>query len=158
VAAAAEARSHYIGPEPTIEIGELPSVEGDATVMRQVWANLVGNALKYSAKRAQPRISISGRIENREAIYQIQDNGAGFDMQYVEKLFGVFQRLHSAEDFAGTGVGLAIVHRIIRRHGGRICAESAPDQGARFEFTLPASSGTSLPLISSRSDDKHPLR
>jgi two-component system, sensor histidine kinase and response regulator len=145
-AATVEARSLYTGPEPLIEISELPAVEGDATVMRQVWANLIGNALKYSAKRAQPHISISGRSENREAIYQVKDNGAGFDMQYADKLFGVFQRLHSAEDFAGTGVGLALVHRIIRRHGGRIWAQSAPDQGACFEFSLPASSSTNLPL------------
>jgi two-component system sensor histidine kinase/response regulator len=145
-AVTAEARSLYTGPEPLIEINELPDVEGDSTVMRQVWANLIGNALKYSAKRPHPHISINGRIENREAIYQVEDNGAGFDMQYADKLFGVFQRLHSAEDFPGTGVGLALVHRIIRRHGGRIWAQSAPDQGARFVFALPASSGTHFPL------------
>jgi light-regulated signal transduction histidine kinase (bacteriophytochrome) len=136
-AAAAEARSVYPGPEPLIEIRDLPSVEGDATVMRQVWSNLIGNALKYSAKRPQPHVMISGRIENRQAIYQVKDNGAGFDMRYADKLFGVFQRLHSAEDFSGTGVGLAIVQRIIARHGGRIWAQSAPDQGACFEFALP---------------------
>jgi two-component system sensor histidine kinase/response regulator len=145
-AATAEARSLYTGPEPLIEINELPQVEGDPTVMRQVWANLIGNALKYSTKRPQPHIRISGRVENREAIYQIEDNGAGFDMQYADKLFGVFQRLHSAEDFPGTGVGLALVHRIIRRHGGRIWAQSAPDQGAHFEFALPAPSGPNFPL------------
>jgi two-component system sensor histidine kinase/response regulator len=144
-AAMDEARSLYPGSEPLIEVGELPAVEGDATVMRQVWANLIGNALKYSAKRAQPHVRISGRIEGHEVIYQVKDNGAGFDMQYADKLFGVFQRLHSAEDFAGNGVGLAIVHRIIRRHGGRIWAQSAPDQGAQFEFSLPASSGTTFP-------------
>jgi two-component system sensor histidine kinase/response regulator len=138
-AAAREARSLYEGPAPLIEIGELPAIEGDATVMRQVWTNLIGNALKYSAKRTEPHIRISGRIENHQAIYQVQDNGAGFDMTYADKLFGVFQRLHSAEDFSGTGVGLAIVQRIITRHGGRIWAQSAPDQGARFEFSLPAS-------------------
>ncbi len=138
-AAAREARSLYTGPEPMIEIGELPSVLGDATVMRQVWSNLIGNALKYSAKRSQPRVEISGRIENHEAVYQIKDNGAGFDMRYADKLFGVFQRLHSAEDFSGTGVGLAIVQRIITRHGGRIRAQSAPDQGACFEFAIPSS-------------------
>jgi two-component system sensor histidine kinase/response regulator len=137
-AAATEARSLYTGPEPLIEIGDLPTALGDATVMRQVWTNLIGNALKYSAKRPQPHVRISGRIENREAIYQIKDNGAGFDMRYAEKLFGVFQRLHSAEDFSGTGVGLAIVQRIVTRHGGRISAQSAPDEGACFEFAIPA--------------------
>ena len=110
---------------------------GDATVIRQVWCNLIGNALKYSAKRAQPHIRISGRIEGAEAIYQVQDNGAGFDMRYADKLFGVFQRLHRAEEFAGTGVGLAIVQRIIARHGGRIWAEAVPDAGAWFSFALP---------------------
>lgn len=138
-AAATEARSLYAGPDPLIEIGDLPTALGDATVMRQVWTNLIGNALKYSAKRPQPHIRVSGRIENKEAIYQVKDNGAGFDMRYAEKLFGVFQRLHSVEDFSGTGVGLAIVQRIITRHGGRIWAHSAPDQGARFEFAIPRS-------------------
>jgi two-component system sensor histidine kinase/response regulator len=136
-AAASEARALYTGPEPLIEIGEMPPVEGDATVMRQVWINLIGNALKYSAKRSQPRVEIGGRVANEEAIYRVKDNGAGFDMRYADKLFGVFQRLHSAEDFSGTGVGLAIVQRIIARHGGRIWAESAPDQGACFEFSIP---------------------
>jgi two-component system sensor histidine kinase/response regulator len=138
-AAATEARSLYTGPEPLIEIGDLPTTLGDATVMHQVWTNLIGNALKYSAKRPQPRVRISGRIESHEAIYQVKDNGAGFDMRYAEKLFGVFQRLHSAEDFSGTGVGLAIVQRIVTRHGGRISAQSAPDEGACFEFAIPTS-------------------
>jgi two-component system sensor histidine kinase/response regulator len=141
-AAASEARSLYTGPEPLIEIGDLPKVEGDATVMRQVWSNLMGNALKYSAKRSQPHVRVSGRIENHEAIYQVKDNGAGFDMRYADKLFGVFQRLHATEDFPGTGVGLAIVQRIITRHGGRIWAESAPDQGACFEFSIPLSASS----------------
>jgi len=135
--AAAEVKAAYTGPEPCIEIAELPPCAGDATVIRQVWCNLIGNALKYSAKRSQPRIRISGRIEGRESIYQVEDNGAGFDMHYVHKLFGVFQRLHGKEEFAGTGVGLAIVHRIIVRHGGRIWAQSAPDVGASFQFALP---------------------
>lgn len=139
-AAAAEVKSAYAGPKPLIEIGELPSVPGDATVLRQVWFNLIGNALKYSAKRAEPKVSISGRIEEREAIFKVQDNGAGFDMRYADKLFGVFQRLHHAEEFAGTGVGLAIVARIVTRHGGRIWANGKPDAGACFEFALPLKS------------------
>jgi light-regulated signal transduction histidine kinase (bacteriophytochrome) len=136
-AVAAEATAVFAGPRPLIDIAELPSVQGDATVIRQVWSNLIGNALKYSAKRPEPRVTISGRIENREAIYQVEDNGAGFDMRYADKLFGVFQRLHRAEDFSGTGVGLAIVHRIISRHGGRVWAQGAPDAGACFQFSLP---------------------
>ena len=136
-AAAAEVRSLYTGPCPVIEIAELPVILGDAIIMRQVWCNLIGNALKYSAKRPLPRIKISGRIEGGEAIYQVDDNGAGFDMRYADKLFGVFQRLHRAEEFNGTGVGLAIVHRIIARHGGRIWAQGTPDAGASFQFALP---------------------
>jgi light-regulated signal transduction histidine kinase (bacteriophytochrome) len=102
-----------------------------------VWSNLIGNAFKYSAKRAQPRISIDGRVEGEETIYGIEDNGTGFDMRYAEKLFGVFKRLHNVEEFPGTGVGLAIVQRIITRHGGRIWAQAEPDAGARFQFALP---------------------
>jgi two-component system, sensor histidine kinase and response regulator len=136
-AAAREVQALYTGPEPQIEIADLPPVQADPVVIRQVWCNLIGNALKYSAKRATPKISVSGRIDNGEAIYQVEDNGAGFDMRYADKLFGVFQRLHRSEDFSGTGVGLAIVHRIIARHGGRIWAKGSPDAGACFQFALP---------------------
>jgi light-regulated signal transduction histidine kinase (bacteriophytochrome) len=120
-----------------VEIGDLPGALADPTVIRHVWGNLIGNALKYSARRDQPRVSISGRSEGAEAIYTVADNGVGFDMRYADKLFGVFRRLHSAEDFPGTGVGLAIAHRIVQRHGGRIWAESTPDEGSRFNFSLP---------------------
>jgi light-regulated signal transduction histidine kinase (bacteriophytochrome) len=136
-AAAREVRAMYSGPEPQIDIGDLPPVQADPVVIRQVWSNLIGNALKYSAKRATPKISVSGRVENGEAIYQVEDNGAGFDMRYADKLFGVFQRLHRSEEFSGTGVGLAIVQRIIVRHGGRIWAKGSPDAGACFQFALP---------------------
>ena len=136
-AAASEVRTLYAGPAPQIDIADLPSVQADPVVIRQVWCNLIGNALKYSAKRATPKVSVSGRIENGEAIYQVEDNGAGFDMRYADKLFGVFQRLHRSEEFSGTGVGLAIVHRIITRHGGRIWARGSPDAGACFQFALP---------------------
>jgi two-component system, sensor histidine kinase and response regulator len=136
--AAAEVMALYTGPPPKIDIGDLPPAAADGIVIRQVWCNLIGNALKYSAKRAEPRIKVSGRIEDREAIYQVEDNGAGFDMAYADKLFGVFQRLHKAQDFAGTGVGLAIVHRIVTRHGGRIWAHGERDVGACFQFALPA--------------------
>ena len=135
--AASTTRGLYVGPEPVIEIAKLPSVEGDATVMHQVWCNLIGNALKYSARRTQPHVTIGGRVDQDVAVFQVKDNGAGFDMRYADKLFGVFQRLHHSEEFAGTGVGLAIAQRIIARHGGRIWAQSAPDCGACFEFALP---------------------
>jgi hypothetical protein len=127
----------YSGPVPSVEIATLPPSTGDAIVLRQVWCNLIGNALKYSAKRAQPQVKVSGRVEGHETIYQVDDNGTGFDMRYAHKLFGVFQRLHKAKDFAGTGVGLAIVQRIITRHGGRIWAQGSPGEGASFQFALP---------------------
>src|SRR5665213_3189397 len=142
-AAVAEVMTLYTGPEPHVDVADLPPCAGDATIMRQVWSNLVGNALKYSAKRAQPQIRISGRVQEHEAIYQVEDNGAGFDMRYADKLFGVFQRLHGPEDFAGTGVGLAIVHRIVLRHGGRIWAQGVPDVGACFQFALPVAGPSS---------------
>jgi two-component system sensor histidine kinase/response regulator len=139
-AIAREALTTHTGPTPRIDIGELPSTRADARVIRQVWANLIGNALKYSAKRSEPKITISGRMDGLEAIYDVEDNGAGFDMAYASNLFGVFQRLHKAAEFSGTGVGLAIVHRIITRHGGRVSAEGKPGVGARFQFALPISS------------------
>jgi two-component system, sensor histidine kinase and response regulator len=135
--AANEVKAGSVCSDTLIEITDLPRSSGDATVIRQVWANLIGNAVKYSAKRSCPRVTISGRTEGDENIYQVEDNGAGFDMRYAHKLFGVFQRLHGKEDFAGTGVGLAIAQRIIVRHGGRIWAQSTPDEGARFQFALP---------------------
>jgi two-component system, sensor histidine kinase and response regulator len=138
-AAAREALTVYSGPTPRIDIEELPSARADARVIRQVWANLIGNALKYSAKRSEPTVTIRGRVDHHEAIYEVEDNGAGSDMAYASKLFGVFQRLHRPEDFAGTGVGLAIVHRIVTRHGGRISAEGKLGVGARFAFALPIS-------------------
>jgi two-component system, sensor histidine kinase and response regulator len=125
------------GSTPQVETGKLPAAMADSSVIRNVWSNLIGNALKYSARRDPPVISITGRIDGAEAIYTVSDNGVGFDTRYANKLFGVFRRLHSARDFPGTGVGLAIAHRIVQRHGGRIWAESEPDGGSRFSFTLP---------------------
>jgi two-component system sensor histidine kinase/response regulator len=137
-AVVAEAVAVHTGPEAIIDIAPLPSAAGDSVVIRHVWSNLIGNALKYSAKRADPHVRISGRVEGDEVVYQIEDNGAGFDMRHADKLFGVFKRLHGTDEFAGTGVGLAIVHRIVTRHGGRIQAHGEPGVGARIEFSLPA--------------------
>lgn len=117
-------------------VSDLPMCQGDYLLIRQVWRNLLANAVKYSSPREQPVISIDATREGDDVVYRVQDNGVGFDMQYASKLFGVFQRLHSSKDFEGTGVGLAIAQQIVRRHGGRIWAASEPKQGATFCFTL----------------------
>lgn len=118
-------------------IGALPSVHGDHNLLRQVWANLLQNAIKYSRTRENPRIEVKGWVEDGEVLFSVADNGVGFDMRYAEKLFGVFQRLHRQEEFEGTGIGLAIVHRILHRHGGRIWAKAELGCGATFTFALP---------------------
>jgi len=122
-----------------IQRQDLEACRADASLLRQVFSNLISNALKYSRKSEHPKITIGCETEGDEVVYYVMDNGVGFDMAYAHKLFGVFQRLHRAEDFPGTGVGLAIVHRIVDRHGGRIWAEARPDHGATFYFTLGAS-------------------
>jgi len=119
-----------------IEIGELPPCRADANLFKQVMVNLISNALKYSRGRNPAVIKVGSCREKDETVYFVQDNGAGFDMEYAGKLFRVFQRLHRADQFEGTGVGLAIVHRIIHRHGGRIWAEGKVDAGATFYFTV----------------------
>ncbi|TAL75043.1 MAG: PAS domain S-box protein [Rhodanobacter sp.] len=120
-------------------ISPLPIVVGDENMLRTVWQNLIGNAVKYTGKceLADIRVEVE-RDRNEDYIFTVSDNGAGFDMQYASKLFGVFQRLHRASDFPGTGIGLASVRRIIARHGGRVWAEAEPDRGAHFHFSLPA--------------------
>ncbi|PZU97939.1 MAG: hypothetical protein DCE90_05445 [Pseudanabaena sp.] len=119
-------------------VSELPECQADDSLLTQVWVNLISNAVKYTSKTEQARIEISYQIINDEVIYFIGDNGSGFDMQYADKLFGVFQRMHLERDFEGTGIGLAIAQRIIQRHGGRIWANAAVNQGATFYFTLNA--------------------
>jgi signal transduction histidine kinase len=114
----------------------LPQAMGDRKMLHQVWANLLSNAIKFSSKRERAGISVDATEQQDEIVYCVRDNGAGFDVQYVDKIFAVFQRLHTEREFPGTGVGLALVQRIIARHGGRIWAEGARDQGAVFYFTL----------------------
>ncbi len=122
---------------PHIEVEPLPPARGDRGLLRQVWANLIANAVKYSSKAARPFIQVSGRQVGAENHYSVRDNGVGFDMEYAGQLFRVFQRLHRADEFSGTGVGLAIVHRVVTRHGGRVWAEGKVDHGAVFSFALP---------------------
>jgi signal transduction histidine kinase len=121
----------------TVVVDPLPVAKGDRALLRQVWTNLISNAVKYSSKNPLAEVRISGSSNETESTYSVSDNGVGFDMVYYEKLFGVFQRLHAADEFPGTGVGLAIVHRIITRHGGRIWAESEIGKGSIFYFALP---------------------
>jgi signal transduction histidine kinase len=128
------------GSAPRLELGALPPARGDRTLLKQAWANLLANAVKFSSKREQPLIAVSGREDGAQCVYRVKDNGAGFDMRYHDKLFSVFQRLHGADEFEGTGVGLAIVQRVIARHGGRVWAEGAVDAGAAFHFSLPKGS------------------
>ena len=132
----------FPGREISIDIADLPPALGDAPLLRHVLGNLLGNALKFTATRAQAVITLGSLVQEGETVYYVRDNGVGFDMQYAGKLFGVFQRLHSGTEYEGTGVGLAICQRIILRHGGRIWAEAAVDAGATFFFTLGAATAT----------------
>jgi light-regulated signal transduction histidine kinase (bacteriophytochrome) len=142
-------RAALEGRQVQIVVGDLPECQADPALLKQVFVNLLGNALKFTRQRDVARIEIGWTSSppapphagDRDGValpgcYFVRDNGAGFDMRYADKLFGVFQRLHRAEDYEGTGIGLATVQRIIRRHGGRIWAEGEPDKGATFYFTI----------------------
>jgi hypothetical protein len=124
-----------------VRTGDLPTVIGDAVLLRQVFVNLLSNSFKFTRNKTRALIEVGCRHQAAETIYFVRDNGAGFDMQYAGKLFGVFQRLHGNAEFEGTGIGLSLVQRIIQRHGGRIWAEAAPGKGAIFEFTLSGEEG-----------------
>jgi PAS domain S-box-containing protein len=120
----------------SLSIEELCPADGDPALLKQVWINLIANAIKFTRPRDRALIKIGNKVEDGDIIYFIQDNGVGFDMKYSQNLFGVFQRLHKYKDFEGTGVGLALVERIIKRHGGKIWADAKLDEGASFYFTL----------------------
>ena len=119
-----------------LKIGSLPPVSANPPMLRQVFVNLISNAVKFTRPVETAVIEIGSKAEGGKNIYYVRDNGVGFDPQYMGKLFGVFQRLHGAQEFEGTGVGLAIAQRIIQKHGGRIWAESTPGGGATFYFSL----------------------
>ena len=123
---------------PAYKVGMLPPAKGDQSLIKQVWINLISNAVKYSKNKPNTIIEIGAYKKDNYLVYYVKDNGAGFDMQYYDKLFGVFQRLHSQEEFEGTGIGLAIVQKIVQRHNGTVWAESTLTQGASFYFSLPA--------------------
>jgi light-regulated signal transduction histidine kinase (bacteriophytochrome) len=149
VAAAVRAQVQAAGlagaQDVAIAIGELPDCIGDSSLLEQVLTNLLSNACKFTRGRPQPRVEVSATTEASNNIYVVRDNGVGFDAAYAHKLFGVFQRLHSAAEFEGTGIGLSIVKRIVERHGGRAWAESTRGEGAAFYFSLPAADSQTRP-------------
>lgn len=134
----AEARRFVGNRDIEFTLGELPSARGDSAMLRQVLTNLISNAVKFTSPREHAHIAMEAQPHNGENVYMIRDNGVGFDTRYADKLFGVFQRLHQANEFEGTGVGLAIVQRVVQRHGGRVWAESTLNEGSTFYFTLPS--------------------
>jgi light-regulated signal transduction histidine kinase (bacteriophytochrome) len=144
-----ELRRDQNGRKIDINTGDIPPCHGDATLLKQVWINLLSNALKYTRKRERAVIEIGCTSHNEGDVYFVRDNGTGFDMRYANHVFGVFQRLHPAEEYEGTGVGLAIVERIIHRHGGRVWANATKGEGATFHFTVGGA-------VQSRSSPSHP--
>jgi light-regulated signal transduction histidine kinase (bacteriophytochrome) len=135
------------------ELQELHPAEADPSLLRQVWKNLLSNALKYSRNNPQPIIKVKSVISEGAIKYSVEDNGAGFKQAYAHKIFNAFQRLHRPEDFEGTGIGLAIVQRIVHRHGGEVGAQSEEHKGAKIWFSLPATNGSKDPLAYSEGID-----
>jgi len=140
--ALAESIYHEIAAPEIIDafdfsVSKLPNALADGSMMRRVWSNLISNAIKFTLPKERRSIKIAGRMEREVCVYSVRDTGVGFDPEYQQKLFGLFQRLHNVEDFEGTGVGLAIVQRIVHRHGGEVWAEGQQGQGATFYFSIP---------------------
>lgn len=129
----------FLNKSTPVEIimNPMPAADCDTGMMKQVWVNLISNAVKYSAKTPNPKVEIGYEQKDGSPLYYVKDNGVGFDMQHAGKLFSVFQRLHAADEYEGTGVGLVIVQRVIKKHGGRVFAEAKPGKGASFYFELP---------------------
>ena len=132
-----ELRPELVSRRLDVVVGELPACHADPALLRQVWANLLGNAFKYTRRHDPARVEVGCAEREGESVYFVRDTGAGFDMRYAGRLFGVFQRLHRAAEYDGTGVGLAIVQRVVHGHGGRVWAEAAVNRGATFYFTIP---------------------
>jgi light-regulated signal transduction histidine kinase (bacteriophytochrome) len=137
-----ELSSEKEGRRIDLRVHDLSPCHADPALLKQVWMNLLSNALKYTRKKDRALIEVGSHSENGENLYFVRDNGTGFDMRYADKLFGVFQRLHRNDEFEGTGVGLAIVQRVVHRHGGRVWAESILDHGATFHFSLKTESNS----------------
>lgn len=133
----AELQAKYPGRKIEFRLGTLPNAHCDMALTRQIWWNLIDNAIKFTGPRETALVEIGGKEEPGESTYFVKDNGVGFNMKYAEKLFGMFQRFHKEEEFPGAGVGLSITQRLVRRHGGRIWADATGDQGAVFWFSLP---------------------
>jgi light-regulated signal transduction histidine kinase (bacteriophytochrome) len=127
----------FAGRQVSVQIHSLPHITADNAIIRRVWVNLLGNAIKFTRPRELAQIEINARVTGNEVICSVKDNGVGFEPEYGHKLFGIFQRLHDSDQFEGTGIGLGIVKRSIDKHGGRVWAEGAPDSGATFYFSLP---------------------
>jgi light-regulated signal transduction histidine kinase (bacteriophytochrome) len=134
--ALAQLKPEQAGRQIELRIGALPACEADPALLKQVWVNLLSNAIKFTRERKPAIIEIGSDRQDGADVYFVRDNGTGFEMQYADKLFGMFQRLHRADEFAGAGVGLAIAQRILRRHGGRIWADAKANKGATFYFTV----------------------
>ena len=142
-AAFQECRAMEPDRQVELKMRPLPKVIGEAGMLRQAWVNLISNAIKFSRSREKAVVEISSSQEDGEVVFSVADNGVGFNMEYAHNLFGVFQRLHTQQEFEGTGVGLALVQRIVQRHGGRIWAQAELEKGATFRFSLPLAEASS---------------